>query len=64
MAEENHVIEFLKTHNNQASLDQVSEGLAIPKYGSNSAYALLQSLRSKVIVRKSTSRVKLFFTYS
>jgi len=47
MVEENDVIEFLKDHNNQASLDQISEGLAIPKYGPNSAYALLQSLRSK-----------------
>jgi len=47
MAAENDIIEFLKVHNNQASLDQISEGLAIPKYGPNSAYALLQSLRSK-----------------
>jgi len=47
MVEENHIIEFLKDHNSQASLDQISEGLAIPKYGPNSAYALLQSLRSK-----------------
>jgi len=47
MVEENDIIEFLKDHNNQASLDQISEGLAIPKYGPNSAYALLQSLRSK-----------------
>ena len=50
MVEENDIIEFLKDHNNQASLDQISEGLAIPKYGPNSAYALLQSLRSKGIV--------------
>jgi len=47
MVEENDVIGFLKDHNNQASLDQISEGLAIPKYGPSSAYALLQSLRSK-----------------
>jgi len=50
MVEENEIIEFLKDHNNQASLDQISEGLAIPKYGPNSAYALLQSLRSRGIV--------------
>jgi len=50
MVEENDIIEFLKDHNNQASLDQISEGLAIPKYGPNSAYALLQSLRSRGIV--------------
>jgi KaiC/GvpD/RAD55 family RecA-like ATPase len=47
MVEENDVIEFLKDHNKQASLDQISESLAIPKYGPNSVYALLQSLRSK-----------------
>lgn len=47
MVEESDIIRFLKDHNNQASLDQISEGLAIPKYGPNSAYAMLQSLRSK-----------------
>ena len=47
MAEENDVIEFLKAHRGQATLDQISEGLNVPKYGPKSAYALLQSLRSK-----------------
>jgi len=50
MVEENEIIEFLKDHEGQASLDQISEGLGIPKYGPNSAYAFLQSLRSKGVV--------------
>ncbi len=47
MTEEKDVIEFLQDHNNQASLNEVAEGLGIPKYGPNSAYSLLQSLRTK-----------------
>jgi len=50
MVEEKEIVEFLKDRNGQASLDQISEGLAIPKYGPNSAYASLQSLRSKGVV--------------
>jgi len=50
MVEEKDIIEFLKDHESQASLDQISEGLRVPKYGPNSAYALLQSLRSKGVV--------------
>ena len=50
MVEEKDVVEFLKDHEGQASLDQISEGLGVPKYGPNSAYAFLQSLRSKGIV--------------
>jgi len=50
MTEENDVIEFLREHSGQASLNEVSEGLEVPKYGPNSAYSLLQSLRSKGIV--------------
>jgi len=50
MAEEKDIVEFLKDHEGQASLDQISEGLGIPKYGPNSVYAFLQSLRSKGIV--------------
>ena len=50
MVEEKDIVEFLKDHESQASLDQISEGLDIPKYGPTSAYALLQSLRSKGIV--------------
>jgi KaiC/GvpD/RAD55 family RecA-like ATPase len=52
MVEENDVIEFLKVHDGKASLDDVAEGLGIPKYGPNSAYALLQSLKTKGIVER------------
>jgi len=52
MVEESDVVEFLKDHDGQASLDEISEGLGVPKYGPNSAYALLQSLRSKGVVNR------------
>jgi KaiC/GvpD/RAD55 family RecA-like ATPase len=52
MTEENDVIEFLRDHNGQASLNEVSEGLGVPKYGPNSAYSLLQSLRSRGVVER------------
>jgi len=47
MVEESDVIDFLKDRGGQASLSDVALGLGIPKYGPNSAYALLQSLKSK-----------------
>jgi len=50
MVEESDVVGFLSDHEGQASLDEVSNGLGLPKYGPNSAYALLQSLRSKGVV--------------
>lgn len=50
MVEEKGIVEFLKDHEGQASLDQISEGLGVPKYGPDSAYACLQSLRSKGVV--------------
>lgn len=50
MVEESDLIEFLKDHQGQASLDEIAEGLGVPKYGPNSAYGLLQSLRTKGIV--------------
>jgi KaiC/GvpD/RAD55 family RecA-like ATPase len=50
MTEENDVIKFLREHRGQVSLNEVSEGLGVPKYGPNSAYSLLKSLRSKGIV--------------
>jgi len=52
MAEEVDVVGFLRERRGQATLDEVSEGLAIPKYGAGSAYALLQSLRSKNLVNR------------
>lgn len=50
MAEESDVVRFLKDHKGQTSLENISKGLGVPKYGSNSAYSLLQSLRSKGVV--------------
>ena len=50
MVEESDIVGFLKDHDGQASLDEISEGLGVPKYGPNSAYALLQSLRSKGVI--------------
>jgi len=50
MVEESDLVGFLKDHDGEASLNEISEGLGVPKYGPNSSYALLQSLRSKGIV--------------
>jgi len=52
MVEESDIVGFLKDHDGQASLDEISEGLGVPKYGPDSAYALLQSLRSKGVVNR------------
>ena len=50
MVEEIDVIDFLKDHGGQATLNEIALGLGIPKYGPNSAYAVLQSLKSKGMV--------------
>ena len=47
MVEEKDIAEFLKSHDGKASLNEIAEGLGIPKYGPNSAYALLQPLKTK-----------------
>ncbi|MEM3700814.1 MAG: ATPase domain-containing protein [Candidatus Bathyarchaeia archaeon] len=52
MVEENDIIEFLKGHEGKASLNDIATGLGIPKYGPNSAYALLQSLKNKGVVER------------
>lgn len=52
MVEEADVVEFLRAHDGKASLNDVAEGLGISKYGPNSAYALLQSLKTKGIVER------------
>ncbi len=52
MVEESDIVGFLKDHKGQASLEDISEGLGVLKYGPNSAYALLQSLRSKGVVER------------
>lgn len=50
MVEESDVVGFLKDRKGQASLEEISKGLEVPKYGPNSAYSLLQSLRLRGIV--------------
>ena len=52
MVEEENIVEFLKTREGKASLNDIAESLGIPKYGPNSAYARLQSLKSKDIVER------------
>jgi KaiC/GvpD/RAD55 family RecA-like ATPase len=52
MVEETEIVEFLRTHDGKASLNDVAEGLGIPKYGPNSAYALLQSLKTKGAIER------------
>ncbi len=52
MVEEADIVEFLGVHDGKASLNDVAEGLGIPKYGPNSAYALLQSLKTKGIIER------------
>lgn len=52
MVEETDIVEFLRAHDGKASLNNVSEGLGIPKYGPNSAYALLQSLKTKGVIER------------
>jgi KaiC/GvpD/RAD55 family RecA-like ATPase len=50
MVEEKDVLAFLNERHGQASLDEVADGLGIPKYGPESAYALLQSLKGRSLV--------------
>lgn len=50
MAEEGDVVGLLKKSGGKATLEEVSNGLSLPKYGPHSAYSLLHSLRSKGIV--------------
>lgn len=52
MVEEVDIVDFLRVHDGKASLNDVAEGLGIPKYGPNSAYALLQSLKTKGIIER------------
>jgi KaiC/GvpD/RAD55 family RecA-like ATPase len=52
MVEETDIVEFLRAHDGKASLNDVTDGLGIPKYGPNSAYALLQSLKTKGVIER------------
>jgi KaiC/GvpD/RAD55 family RecA-like ATPase len=46
MVEEKDVLDFLREHDGQASLDEIAEGLNKAKYGPDSAYASLQALKA------------------
>lgn len=55
MASEEDVIRFLKERG-EATIEEVSSALKIPKYGPLSAYAILYSLKSRNIVERRGSR--------
>lgn len=59
MVEEKDIVEFLKAHDGEASLDEIAEGLSISKYGPNSAYALLQSLKTEGVIERRGEQWKL-----
>lgn len=52
MVSEEDIIKFLMEHNGEATLDEIASSLKIQKYGLNSAYALLYSLKTKNIVER------------
>ncbi len=56
MAEESDVVGFLRKVGGKATLEEISNGLSLPKYGPRSAYSLLHSLRSKGIVDRKGER--------
>lgn len=56
MIGEEDVIRFLREHGGEATLEEISLGLGIPKYGPNSAYAILYALKSKNVVERKGSR--------
>jgi len=54
ISKEREVVKFLEDHDGEASLDEISKGLRMPKYGPNSVYAALRTLRiSGIAERKS-----------
>ncbi len=52
MVEEKDIVEFLQPRDGKASLDEIAEGLGISKYGPNSAYAFLQSLKTRGVIER------------
>jgi len=56
MIKEDDVIKFLLERGGEATLEEISSALKIPKYGPNSAYAILYSLKSKNVVERRGSR--------
>jgi len=55
MVSEDDVIKFLVEHG-ESTLEEISSALKIPKYGPNSAYAFLYSLKLKNIVERRGSK--------
>ena len=47
---EEDLLNFLRDRGGEASLEEVSKGLGIPKYGPSSAYAILRALMVKGFV--------------
>jgi len=56
LAEESDVVGFLRKAGGKATLEEISNGLSLPKYGPRSAYSLLHSLRSNGIVDRKGER--------
>jgi len=52
MVKERDIVEFLKARDRKASLNEIAEGLGIPKYGPDSAYAFLQSLKTNGVIER------------
>lgn len=52
MVEEKDILEFLKAHDGKASLSEIAEALGIPKYGPESAYAFLHSLKNEGVIER------------
>ena len=52
MVGEEDIIRFLREAGGEATLEEISSALGIPKYGPNSAYAILYALKSKNIVER------------
>jgi KaiC/GvpD/RAD55 family RecA-like ATPase len=52
MVKEKDILEFLKPRDGKASLNEIAEGLGISKYGPNSAYAFLQSLKTEGVIER------------
>lgn len=58
MVNEDDVIKFLVEHG-ESTLEEISSALKIPKYGPNSAYAFLYSLKLKNVVERRGYRLVL-----
>ncbi len=53
---ERDVVKFLEDNDGEASLDEISEGLKMPKYGPNSVYATLRTLRIRGIAERKSDK--------